>query len=244
MGACFSRSVRSVVAPLAILLLVIAACGSSEQSESASTGDTTTTAVAPSTLPTTTTEPAPLESTTTTTEPDVDAAEPDPLAASKAARRELGEAFVEAFYSFDSGALEALFADGEATAALYYQGFAEGGNYRVFDRVPCVASITNEDEVLCPVTVEDDAMMALDTSYKVTDTFRLTVEDDLIVDMGVMTDDPPIIQDAVGWVFSTYPELMDGACSGMWFDGETPGDCSRAIVAGVREYADLEGITP
>jgi hypothetical protein len=51
------------------------------------------------------------------------------------------EAFVDAFYSFDAGRLkEALSAAPESVPRIaYYQGWAEGGNYVVLQRMPCRA---------------------------------------------------------------------------------------------------------
>ena len=163
------------------------------------------------------------------------------LSEEAAARVALGNAFVDAFYSFDPETLEALFVEGTAAAALYYQGYAEGANYRIVERGECIDSL---GEVICPITVEDDVILALDNELKVTDTFFLTVSDGLLTNMRTTSNDPEIAMDAVGWVFSTYPEIREGVCAGMWLDGETPGECARRIAEGAQEYAEQKGITP
>ena len=205
---------RMLIAGFLSIALVAGACSADDAATSTVTIDTTTTSA----------------DTTTT------------LSEEKAARVALGNAFVDALYSFDPEALEALFVEGAATEALYYQGFAEGGNYRIVERGDCIAS--RVDEIICPITVEDDAMLALSNETKVTDTHFLTVSDGLLTDHRNTTNDPEILFFAVLWVFSTYPEMNEGVCAGMWTDGQTPGECARRIAEGVREYAEHKGITP
>ena len=79
---------------------------------------------------------------------------------------------INAFYSFDPEPLAALLSDAGASAEalLYYQGWAEGGNYKIIERGTCV-SVTPE-QVQCSITVEDDPVMALGSDFKVTDTFH------------------------------------------------------------------------
>src|SRR4026209_1883928 len=71
------------------------------------------------------------------------------------------ERLIDAFYSFDAERLAlALASAAESGAAIrFYQGWAQGGNYRVVQRAPC----QQEDErtVRCAVTVEDDLIKAL-----------------------------------------------------------------------------------
>ena len=83
----------------------------------------------------------------------------------------LAEAFIDAFYSFDSLALEATLssAAGSASAITYYQGWAEGGNYKIVDRKRCEIKAANV--VSCSITVEDDPMLAVGIDFDVTDTF-------------------------------------------------------------------------
>lgn len=91
------------------------------------------------------------------------------------------EAFVTAFYSFDSGDLEGTLSSAPviASAFLYYQGWAEGANYKILDRMACEAS--GLVEVECSITVEDDLLMALDLDFNATDTFTLQVVEGEIV---------------------------------------------------------------
>jgi hypothetical protein len=164
------------------------------------------------------------------------------LSEDKVARVSLGNAFVDAFYSFDPEALEALFVEGTATGALYYQGFAEGANYRIVHRGDCIA--IQAVEIICSITAEDDVVLAVTSELRVTDTFTLTTSDGLLTEMSTSSNDPEIVMDAVRWVFSTYPEIREGVCAGMWIDGETPYECARRIATGAQEYAEKNGITP
>ena len=54
----------------------------------------------------------------------------------------VAEKFVDAFYSFDRAPLQAILSSAtEASRGkiLFYQGWAEGGHYRVIKRSPCQA---------------------------------------------------------------------------------------------------------
>ena len=62
------------------------------------------------------------------------------------------ETFIDAFYTFDRAELEPLLsrAQGSAAAILYYQGWAEGGNYRIVERQACKAE--SATTISCAVT--------------------------------------------------------------------------------------------
>lgn len=96
------------------------------------------------------------------------------MPADEAANVSVAEKFIDAFYSFDSTALESFLdsATESVPSIVYYQGWAEGGNYKVHDRKPCVVQTLNV--VSCSITVEDDPMLALGIDFKVTDTFEIT----------------------------------------------------------------------
>lgn len=147
------------------------------------------------------------------------------------------EAFVDAFYSFDAGRLRSAMANAPASAPeiLYYQGWAEGGNYKVLDRKPC--AVRQGGQVACAITVRDDLIAALGTGYDVTDTFHLTFEGDRLVRVETSSDDPPQFELALDWVRSEHPELMSGPCRGFFAGGPTPQDCVRAVVSGFADYA-------
>ena len=55
------------------------------------------------------------------------------------------ESFIDAFYSFESETLHAMLAS--ATDSIpsigFYQGWAEGGNYQIVNRMPCEAKGRN-----------------------------------------------------------------------------------------------------
>ena len=62
----------------------------------------------------------------------------------------IAESLIDDFYSFDSVRLEqALASAGDSKASLlYYQGWAEGGNYEIVERKNCVVQSLNM--VSCP----------------------------------------------------------------------------------------------
>lgn len=148
----------------------------------------------------------------------------------------VAERLVDAFYSFDPHQLRAAMSDAPASQPqlLYYQGWAEGGNYVVLERKPCRAIA--EGEVRCDITVRDDLIAALRTGYWVTDTFHLTFREGRIVKVRNSSNDPPDFEQALNWLKLERPNLMTGPCVGFFSGGPTPQDCVRAVVAGFAAY--------
>lgn len=148
------------------------------------------------------------------------------------------EAFVTAFYSFDSGDLEANLSSAPvaAPAFLYYQGWAEGANYKVLNRMAC-EGVSGLVEVECSITVENDLLKALDLDFNPTDTFTLQVVDGEIVGGNFGGDDPELAGLAFEWVDTNRPELQDGVCADLFDGGPTPGECSQAFVQGFKDFA-------
>ena len=157
------------------------------------------------------------------------------------------EAFIDGFYSFDGERLATILAAAPESAPrlLYYQGWAQGGNYQVIERTPCV--LDADGIVDCPVTVQDDPVVALGTGFNVTDTFHLTVEDGVIVKVETSSNDQPIYYEARTWVEANMPAVMTGPCANRNTPEGTPGDCARAMTAGYAAFAasdDFPGVPP
>lgn len=117
---------------------------------------------------------------------------------------------------------------------LYYQGWAQGGNYVVLDRQACRAVSANE--VNCSIKVRDDLIQALGTGFDVTDTFHLTFANDRLTAVRTSSDDPPQFDQALQWLARERPELMEGPCQGFFAGGPTPRDCVREVVRGFAEF--------
>lgn len=146
------------------------------------------------------------------------------------------EAMIDAFYSFDPARLRSAMSAAPASVPqiLYYQGWAEGGNYVVLDRKPC--QFAKADEVRCDITVRDDLIQALGTGYDVTDTFHLTFAEGRIVKVRTSSNDPPEFDEALNWLKGERPDLLTGPCRGFFAGGPTPQDCVRAVVKGFADY--------
>jgi hypothetical protein len=146
------------------------------------------------------------------------------------------EALIDAFYSFDPARLRAAMADAPESmpVILYYQGWAEGGNYRVLERKPCRPR--EADEIRCDITVRDDLVPALGTGYDVTDTFHLAFKDGRVAGVRTSSNDPPQFNQALEWLYKEKPEMFTGPCRGFFAGGPTPQDCVRAVVKGFAEY--------
>ena len=155
---------------------------------------------------------------------------------SAAPKLDAAEALIDAFYAFDRARLRAALVDAPETAPviLYYQGWAQGGNYAVIDRKPC--RLERDDQISCDIKVKDDLIAALRTGYDVTDTFHLTFKDGRIVQVTTSSDDPPDMKQAFDWLRTERPELIDGPCRGFFAGGPTPQDCVRAVVEGFKAF--------
>jgi hypothetical protein len=146
------------------------------------------------------------------------------------------EKLIDAFYSFDPLPLRAALADAPASQPqlLFYQGWAEGGNYAIIKRQPC--QVVGKNEVTCAITVRDDLIAALATGFWVTDKFHLTVREGRIVAVRNSSNDPPEFDLALNWLRRERPDIMVGPCRGFFAGGPTPQDCVRAVVKGFKDY--------
>lgn len=153
------------------------------------------------------------------------------------------ESFVDAFYSFDPNALRATLSSAEESIPkmLFYQGWAEGGNYEIIERMPCEPE--GDDKISCSITVKDDLIGALGIDFNVTDTFHVTVSDGRIVAVDNSSNDPQAYWDAEAWARQNNPELIERPCEGFFDGGPTPGDCVRAMVRGYSEFARQTGLS-
>jgi hypothetical protein len=147
---------------------------------------------------------------------------------------EAAEALIDTFYSFDAAAMESALADTDDLPFMgFYQGWAEGANYTVVDR-RCEAN--GPGMVTCPITIEDDIAKTLGYDFEVIDTFQVFVTDGEITSVQTQSNDPEF-SDAVAWVRTNLPELVQEPCQGMWNGGPTPQDCAKAMIQGLEEYA-------
>ena len=150
--------------------------------------------------------------------------------------RQTAESFIDAFYSFDSVALNGFLndADESATKILYYQGWAEGGNYIVLDRKACEPE--SAQLIRCSIKVQDDPVVELKTGFNVTDTFHLTFDGSAIASIETSSNDQPIYYEARKWVEENMPDVMTGPCLDRSNGGTTPGDCARAMTQGYKQF--------
>jgi len=150
------------------------------------------------------------------------------------------EGMIDAFYSFDGGRLQPFLSEaGEAEAAILgYQGWAEGGNYIVMERAPCVRE--SEGIIACAITVQDDPVVALETGFNVTDTFHISFENSVISGVETSSNDQPIYYEARKWVEANLPEVMEGPCKRVDGVRETPGDCARAMTDGYSQFMEAK----
>jgi hypothetical protein len=155
----------------------------------------------------------------------------------RSANLSTAEAFIDAFYSFDKSRLETFltFAEESVPSIVYYQGWADGGNYEIVKRRPCKEKTLNV--ISCAITVADDPMLALGIDFKVTDTFEISFENSEITSVETSSDDMQVYYDADEWVRREQPELIEEPCRGFFAGGPTPGDCARAMTEGYRRFA-------
>ena len=90
---------------------------------------------------------------------------------------DIANQFIDAFYSFNEDSLKSALSYAEVShpSILYYQKWAECANYKVVNRSICKE--VNDSLVICPVTVKDDLMSALQIDLNVTDTFHIIIKE-------------------------------------------------------------------
>ena len=154
------------------------------------------------------------------------------------------EAFVDAFYSFEPSQLAPLLrhAGDSRQKILFYQGWAEGGNYVVMDRQPC--RHTEAHAVSCSITVQDDLVLALGIDFDVTDTFTLSFEDGEIAAVETSSNDPERYHDARDWTWTNREDLVQAPCKGTPELEPDPHQCVRAMLQGYVEYANEQAFPP
>jgi hypothetical protein len=88
----------------------------------------------------------------------------DQARTSRHANLRAAEAFVDAFYSFDGDRLRAVLsaAEGSKPHILFYQGWAEGGNYKVLNRMPC--KMDDASKVRCSINSRQRASLLLSSA--------------------------------------------------------------------------------
>jgi len=147
------------------------------------------------------------------------------------------EQFVLSFYSFNADSLSSVLSLAEASrpGILYYQKWAECGNYVVIRRGEMV--LKNDSVILVPVTVKDDLIGALELDMNVTDTFHITFRDGRIRSVETSSNDPAMYYEAKEWVKKNRPELVEKQCEGIWESGPTPCDCVKGMIEGFREFS-------
>jgi hypothetical protein len=156
----------------------------------------------------------------------------------------LAEKFVDAFYSFDAENLQPLlFSAGESRAEmLFYQGWAEGGNYLVMKRTPCAS--VQPGMARCSITVQDDLVLALGIGFDVTDTFTISFEDGAISAVETSSNDPDRYHDAREWTQKNRSELIEPHCAGSDQGASDPYRCVQGMLLGYRDYARIHHLTP
>lgn len=149
---------------------------------------------------------------------------------------DIANEFIDAFYSFDGDTLKSILTHATESQPniLYYQKWAECGNYKVITRNDYI--IKNDSLILYPITVKDDLIGALELDFNVTDTFHITVVKGQIKSVQTSSNDPDLYYEATEWVKQNRPELIAKPCEGMWAGGTTACECVRVMVAGFREF--------
>ena len=158
------------------------------------------------------------------------------LNAAGAGGLDTAEQFVDAFYSFDNPKLSSLMAPGaDASNALYYQAWAQAAHYTVAQRRDCSRSA--DQTIQCAITVIDDFGTTL--GYTATDTFTLTVKNNIVVAVAFEGDDPMIFYALYLWISIFRPEILSGPCQGMFEGGDTPAECASAVANAAADFTAL-----
>jgi hypothetical protein len=149
---------------------------------------------------------------------------------------EVANKFIDAFYSFNNDSLSSILSEANESrpGILFYQKWAECGNYTVLNRSDVI--VKNDTLVVCLVTVRDDLIQALQLDMHVTDTFHLGIIDGHIKSVETSSNDPELFHEARKWVRENLKELVGEPCSREKEGGPTPCDCVKATVQGFKEF--------
>lgn len=145
---------------------------------------------------------------------------------------EIAADFIDAFYSFNRDSLQSTLTHAKDSqhSILYYQKWAECGNYKVIKRNDFI--IKNDSLVLCPITVKDDLIGALEIDFNVTDTFHLTIINRQIRSIETSSNDPDLFYEAKDWIKQNRPALIEKPCE----ERSTACECVKATVKGFVEF--------
>lgn len=148
--------------------------------------------------------------------------------------------FIDAFYSFNRDSLASVLSLAKEShpEILYYQKWAECGNYKVIKRDNFIEK--SDSLVLCPVTVKDDLMGSLKIDFNVTDTFHVLILEGRIRSLKTSSNDPDAYYAAKEWVKQNRPELIATPCEGIWEGGPTPCECIQGMIKGFTELKATE----
>jgi len=147
---------------------------------------------------------------------------------------QLAEQFIDAFYTFQAVEIREIPFDSKLDIAplLYYQAWAEGGNYKVAKRTDCYKAI--DELIYCRIKVTDD--LGGNLGYIATDTFTLSIIDREITKVEFEGDDPFVFTRLLISIYLFQPEVFDGPCDKMFDGGKTPKACVQAVVAAAKEF--------
>jgi hypothetical protein len=153
---------------------------------------------------------------------------------------DIANTFIDAFYSFNSDSLASIlfYAVESQPSILYYQKWAECGNYEIIQRNAFIER--NDSIILCPITVKDDLIGSLKIKFNVTDTFHLTIINGHINSAQTSSNDPEIYYAAKDWVRLNRPELINEPCEGIMEGGPTPCECVRGMVEGFKQFLNSQ----
>ncbi len=153
---------------------------------------------------------------------------------------DLANQFVDTFYSFDTDSLKSILNQAKASqpGILYYQKWAECANYEIAKRNDFI--IKNDSLIICPITVKDDLMGALNIDFNVTDSFHITIVNKQIVSVQTSSNDLDIYYEARDWVKENQSELIAVPCVGIWEDGPTPCECVKGMVKGYEAFSKTQ----
>ena len=153
---------------------------------------------------------------------------------------DLATQFINTFYSFDSDSLKSILDQAKTSqpGILYYQKWAECANYKIAKRNDFITK--NDSLIICPITVKDDLMGALNIDFNVTDSFHITIVNKQIVSVQTSSNDLDVYYEARDWVKENQPDLIAVPCIGIWEDGTTPCECVKGMIKGYAAFSNTQ----
>lgn len=145
--------------------------------------------------------------------------------------------FLQVFFSFNRDSLHALlsYAKSSQEEIFYHQKWSECAHYKFISMSHKYYEI-NDSTMVLPITLKNDLTDAFGEHDQVIDTFKLTIQNGVIISAKISSREPPRFDWAKEWVKKHRSGLVEKVCDASWANGSTPCECVLGLIQGFTEF--------